>query len=259
MNDLAFDALSVRVRGRLLLDQISLTLAKGDFVALVGPNGAGKTTLVKAALGLHKPESGAVWLGGTSLSALTPRQRAARVAWLPQHALGAEPLSATDGVAAARFRFDESHAASRRAARSALERVGAQGYAERSLTELSGGERQRVRFAALIAQDAPVLLLDEPANHLDPAQQAEVYRLLGELWREGRTVLCISHDLNLLAHAGASARVRVAGLRAGRLAFETQLTDSHLPSTLGSLFGIEMVSFENGQGHTIVPRVRSAP
>ena len=259
MAELEFRELSVKLGRRTLLDQITLRIAAGEFVALVGPNGAGKTTLLRSALALRVPTSGSAQLDGRDVNALDARSRAAAVGWLPQQIRADEPVTALESVAAARFRFDESYAASRRAAASALTRVGASAYAERPLTQLSGGERQRVAFACLLAQDAEVLLFDEPANHLDPAQQLEVYRLLGELWREGRTLVCINHDVNLLHQVGNAERVRVIGLRAGRLAFDTRFADPELPAQLGALFEIDMASLD-GQGQRfIVPRPRREP
>ena len=257
MAKLEFLALSVKVRGRTLLDTLNLSIADSDFVALVGPNGAGKTTLLKCALGLRRPTSGRVCLEKTPVGELEARARAAQLAWLPQHIRAEEPLSALETVAAARFRFRESHAESRLAAERALRRVRAFEYERRPVSELSGGERQRVAFACLLAQEAGTLLFDEPANHLDPAQQLEVYGLLGELWREGRTIVCINHDVNLLNHLGEPERVRVVGLRAGRLAFEARLSDRDLPTRLGALFGVEMDSVRGGGQRYILPRARS--
>jgi len=256
MAKLEFLALSVKVRDRTLLDRVNLSVASGDFVALVGPNGAGKTTLLKCALALRRPTAGTVSLQNTAVSELDARARAAELAWLPQHIRADEPLSALETVAAARFRFRESHAQSRLAAKRALSRVGALEYESRAVSELSGGERQRVAFACLIAQEASTLLFDEPANHLDPAQQLEVYGLLGELWREGRTIVCINHDVNLLNHLGEPERVRVVGLRAGRVAFEARLSESDLPARLGALFGVEMDSVRGTEQRYILPRVR---
>ena len=253
MSALGFSELSVVSGGRTLLGPISLEVAQGDFVALLGPNGAGKTTLLKAALGLLSPTTGSVRVAGRSLRELSARARAAAIAWLPQHPRSEEPVSALEAVASARFRFGETHAAARNAAQRALQRVGASGYATRRITELSGGERQRVAFAALVAQEADILLFDEPANHLDPAQQLDAYRLLGELWREGRTVLCINHDVNLLQQLGHAERVRVLGLRAGRIAFEAPLAAADLPERLGALFGIELEALSG----FIVPRRRA--
>ena len=257
MAELEFLDLSVKLGARTLLDRLTLRVEHAEFVALIGPNGAGKTTLLKTALGLRRPTSGAVNLGGRAISALDARARAASVAWLPQHVRAEEPITALQSVAAARFRFRESHTASLRAAERALQRVSAASYAERRVTELSGGERQRVAFACALAQEARVLLCDEPANHLDPAQQLEVYRLLGELWREGRTLLCISHDVNLLHHVGDAARLRVVGLRGGRIAFEAALSDAGLPDQFAALFGIEVDSLQGHGQRFIVPRQRS--
>lgn len=230
--------------GRPLLDDVSLELLPGQLLALVGPNGAGKTSLLRAMLGLLQPASGSVRIGGKGIAELSARERAAQLAWLPQHMSITEELSAVEVVMAARFRFDEPFHAAEVAARRALARVGVAALAERSLLTLSGGERQRVALAGLVAQAAPLLLLDEPANHLDPAQQIDVYRLVGELWREGSSVVCVTHDVNLLRHLGEPERVRVAGIEAGRLRFECNLLASELPQQLGQLFGIRMRELE---------------
>jgi iron complex transport system ATP-binding protein len=257
MNELEFDDLSVKLGERTLLDRVTLRVRPGEFVALIGPNGAGKTTLLKAALGLRAPTAGSVRLARASVTELDARARAARIAWLPQHTRAEEPISSLESVAAARYRFRESHAASRRAAERALARVNASHYAERRVTELSGGERQRVAFACLVAQEADILLFDEPANHLDPAQQLDVYRLLGELWREGRSVLCINHDVNLLHQVGDAARLRVVGLRTGRLVFDQPFDAPALPEHVGDLFGVEMESVQGKDQRFIMPRSRS--
>jgi ABC-type cobalamin/Fe3+-siderophores transport system ATPase subunit len=257
MAELDFLDLTVKVGERTLLDRITLSISPGEFVALVGPNGAGKTTLLKTALALRAPSSGRVLLSKVTIAELDPRKRAGLIAWLPQQIRAEEPVTSLESVAAARFRFSETHAHSRRAAQRALARVGASEYADRRLTELSGGERQRVAFACLVAQEAEILLFDEPANHLDPAQQLEVYRLLGELWREGRTILCINHDVNLLHHVGEAERVRVVGLCAGSTIFDARLSDPDLPAQLGALFGVEMAGLAFGEQRVIVPRRRS--
>jgi len=237
---LRLQEVSVVRQQRKLLDGIELTLDPGQLLALVGPNGAGKTTLLRAVLGLVATDHGQVWLGDATVSALPTRERAARVAWLPQHSNSAEELSALEVVTAARFRFDETFGQSAHAAQAALERVGVGNVAQRALATLSGGERQRVALAGLLAQAAPVLLVDEPANHLDPAQQIDVYRLLGELWREGKSIVLVTHDINLLRHLGDAQHVRVAGISQGKLSFQSPLSAPELPQQLGALFGVQM-------------------
>ena len=253
---LQLEHVGVTRRGRTLLDDVSLTLEPGQLLALLGPNGAGKTSLLRCMLGLLAPSAGRVLLDGDTLASLPPRQRAARVAWLPQHSQAAEELSALDVVMASRFRFDEPFALTEREARSALERVSMAGVAERALGTLSGGERQRVALAGLLAQAAPILLVDEPANHLDPAQQIDVYRLLGELWREGRSVVCVTHDVNLLRHLGDAQRVRVAGVAQGRLRFEQGLDAVELPERLGQLFGVNMRAVSVDDERVLLPERR---
>jgi iron complex transport system ATP-binding protein len=254
---LSLTDVSVVRRGRSLLDRVSLTLEPGELLALLGPNGAGKTTLLRAMLALTAPDGGQVLLGDTPIHTLRPRERAARIAWLPQHsATTADDLAPVDIVASARYRFDEPFAVSEREARKALARVGVANVADRPLGTLSGGERQRVSLAGLLAQDAPVLLVDEPANHLDPAQQIDVYQLLGELWREGRSVVCVTHDVNLLRHLGAPDKVRVAGVAQGRLEFECAFNAPELPTKLGALFGVQMRPFALGDARVLVPEQR---
>jgi len=256
--ELAFVGVTVVARGRKLLDDVTLRVESGDFLALVGPNGAGKTTLLRCALGLITPSAGSVRLNGRDVSTLSPRQRASWIAWLPQHIALTEPLSARQVVAAARYRFRESHARSLEAAEHALDKAGARALSERRVTELSGGERQRVAIAALITQDTPLVLVDEPANHLDPAQQIDAYELLGELWQSGLGVLSVTHDVNLLAYAKEPARIRVAGLGAGRRRFEAGFTEPELPERLGELFGLDMRVFEIDDRRLIVARAPSA-
>src|SRR5262249_2193811 len=152
----------------------SLRLTESDFVAIVGPNGAGKTTLIRVALGVVQPSSGRVLVDGEPLSALSGRSRAAKLGWLPQRGVVLEPITALEFVAAARFRFREGYACSLAAAGRALAAAGIPAVEGSLITTLSGGELQRVLIASLLAQEAPRLLLDEPASHLDPAQQLEI-------------------------------------------------------------------------------------
>jgi iron complex transport system ATP-binding protein len=154
-------------------------------------------------------------------------------------------------VLAARYRFDETRGAARTAARAALARTGMQAFESARLTELSGGERQRIAVAGLLAQGARLLLVDEPANHLDPARQAETYRLLGSLIDDGCGVLCVTHDVNLLVHV--EKETRVLGLAEGRIRFDLGFGARELPERLAELFGVPMHVAEVAGKRLIVP------
>jgi iron complex transport system ATP-binding protein len=251
VTSLRLESVSVRVGGRTLLDAVSLELEPGRFLALVGPNGAGKTTLLRAALALVPTSAGRITVGNQPVHALSPKARAAELAWLPQQSLPTEPVPAREAVMAARFRFAEPLAATRRAAELALERVGLAERASSPLTELSGGERQRIAIAALLAQEARFLLLDEPGNHLDPAQQGETYALLGRLLDTGVGILCVTHDVNLLNHT--SGAPQIAGIRGGKLVFTRSFDAPELPAELGELFGVRMLALPANHARLIVP------
>lgn len=238
MSRLEFKSVTLAGHERPRLAGVGFELAPGECAFLIGPNGAGKSSILRLALGLERPNSGQVLLGGRPNHALTPSARAAELAWLPQQLTFEQALTALDVVAAARYRFGESHTRARARAGEWLAEVHAGELAERRVTKLSGGELQRVKLAALLAQEAPLLLLDEPANHLDPAHQLEVYRLLGVMWRRGLGILCVTHDINLLGLMPAPERIRLLGMRAGELRFDTTYADPALSNELGDLYGI---------------------
>lgn len=210
-------ALDVTVRaGRFtLLDGITLTLLPGSMTVLLGPNGAGKTTLIRTLAGIIAPAAGAVYLGDVLLRSLSRSAIARRCAYLPQQAGTAFALRVEDVVALGRYPYLGAWGALTRADYDriewALHRVGVVALRHRTLPTLSGGERQRVFLARALAQEAPVLLLDEPTAALDIGRQMELAALLAELNREGRTVLASWHDLRsavgcfpqaVLLHAG---------------------------------------------------------
>ena len=247
---IAVEGLTIEVGDNSLLSGVDLQVESGSFLSLVGPNGAGKSTLLKAMLGSGlTPRTGRVLVGDQEIAGLGGRERAARVAWLPQHSRIEEPLTALELVGAARYRFDERRATTLEAAHEALDRVGVADVAHRSVPSLSGGECQRVELACLLAQEARVLLLDEPANHLDPANQIALYGLLGDLWRGGSTLVVITHDVSLLEHVGQGPKqLRVVGLEDSRIGFDMNREDDGLPGALSDLFGVvfERVSTSGG-------------
>lgn len=246
VTDLVFDRVGLRLGARAVLEGVSLRVAAGEFVALLGPNGAGKTSLIKLGLGLALPSAGQISLGGAAPRALSPRERARRAAWLPQAERPSEPVPVIELVSSARYFAREPHREARARALAALERVGAAALADRSVHELSGGELQRCQLASVLAQGAPLVLVDEPGSHLDPRHQVAIYRLLGELWREGHGILCVTHDVNLLAHVGGDPRV--VGLLDGALTLESRWLAPGLAGELSQLYGVPLQAASGGGG-----------
>lgn len=243
-NRLQLEQVALNLGGRAIIQPLSFELRTGSFIALLGPNGSGKTSLTKLGLGLLTPTAGAATLNGQPLTSFSSRRRAAHLAWLPQRWEPSEPLPVEELIIAARYRFAEPYAVAKRRALSALERVGARMLVGCRVNEISGGELQRVLLAALVAQEAPLIFCDEPANHLDPAYQIATYRLLGELWRAGAGVLCVTHDVNLLAHVGAD--VRILGLKRGELHLDSHYQHPQLSTQLSALFDVPFAVVNDG-------------
>ncbi len=252
MTELIVERLTVSRGTRRVLDEVSLKVGERDRVAIIGPNGAGKTTLMRAILGILPAQSGEILLDSASTWQLPALERAAKVAWLPQQALAEEPITALEFVQAARFRFRESQRVARDASLLALARVGAEQWASRLVTRLSGGEQQRVALAALFAQEAGLLLADEPANHLDPAQQVSAWKLLAAA-TSNSAVIVITHDVNLVPLLGDGSRTRVVALDRGRIEFDVSANDSSLPERLCKLYGIDMLAYGSPGHRVIVP------
>ncbi len=181
----------------------TLSAKRGEFWGIIGPNGAGKTTLLRLLIGSLKPKRGSVRLQGMLLSHLTRQSIARQVAFVPQKTVAAFPFTVFEMVLMGRQPYaglsifeDASDLAT---AEQALARVGISSLKEKIFQELSGGEQQLVVLARAIAQDTPLLVLDEPVSYLDLRHQYEILSLLGGLVSEGRTVLATFHDLNAAA------------------------------------------------------------
>jgi len=202
---LGFEGISFAIDGRPILRDIDLAIAPGEIVALVGPNGAGKTTLLRIASRVLTPDEGRVLLGGREASAFSRRELARKIAVVPQDVQVAFPFRAAEVVLMGRGphlgAFGYESASDVAIARAAMERVGVAELADRSILELSGGERQMVLIARALAQEARVLLLDEPTAHLDLRHRIQVLALVREFVAEDRSALVVSHDLHLAARS----------------------------------------------------------
>jgi iron complex transport system ATP-binding protein len=182
-----------------VLRHVSFALQPGDFVGVVGPNGSGKSTLVDLVDGMLRPGTGEVLVQGRSAHRYRRREMAREVALVPQQFALDFDLSVREVVEMGDYCRAKSHQ-QEGDAESTLARLGIAGLAPRRFSELSGGEKQLVVLAQALRQQAGLLLLDEPASALDVAHQLQLFDLLRMLNRDGLTVLCILHDLNLAMH-----------------------------------------------------------
>ncbi|MGQ9681952.1 MAG: heme ABC transporter ATP-binding protein [Anaerolineae bacterium] len=188
--------------GNPVLKDVSLALQPGRLIGVIGPNGAGKTTLVRLLSGLLRPDSGRVMLDGKPLAAWSRKEIGRRLAVVPQSPQLPETFTAGEVVLLGRTPYlgllGNESAHDREVARRAMERTQCWHLAERLIGTLSGGERQRVVVARALAQEAPVLLLDEPTTHMDVNHQLGLVVLVKHLVQQYRlAALVILHDLNL--------------------------------------------------------------
>ncbi len=201
--------------GREVLRGVDLEVASGEIVGLVGPNGAGKTTLLRVASRVLQPTAGVVRYRGRALGDYSRRELARAIAVVPQETTVPFPFRAGELVVMGRTPHRPGLAFDRHddvaLARTALERLGILGLADRSVFELSGGECQLVAFARALVQDAELLLLDEPTAFLDLQHRVRVLSIVRELVSTGRSALVVSHDLNLAARVCDRLAVLVAG------------------------------------------------
>jgi len=274
-----------------VLAGIDLDVRPGELVGLLGPNGSGKTTLLRAVTGVVKPLGGSVTIGGAPAGRLSARDLARRIAVIPQDTLSSFPYTVAEIVSMGRYAhhgpFDRPTSSDAAAVRRALERAGAASLAGRAFDALSAGERQRVLLARALAQDTPLLLVDEPTAHLDIRYQVAMLELLRDLaaerppqheqsftqpetgnekpeTRDGgpgtrppRAVLAVLHDLNLASRYCT----RVALLQDGRIVADGPPEEVLTPERIRDVFRAEVeVLRVDGETHIVVGRsARPAP
>ena len=214
---ITLEDVAVELGGVPVLEDVSLSVEAGQFLALVGPNGAGKTTLLRTCNGVLSPDAGTVRVDGRAVPSLSARELGRRVATVPQETALPFEFDVEDVVAMGRTphrsRFRTADDDDREAVRAALERTRTADLADRPVTELSGGQRQRVVLARALAQATPALLLDEPTASLDVNHQVRTLSMARDLAEDGRAVVAAIHDLELAARFCD----RVALLSEGRL------------------------------------------
>lgn len=239
INDLALE-----LNGSPILCGVSFDIAQGEYVSIIGPNGAGKTTLLRCLLGMY-PYKGSAKINGTECYGHNSRALARQVSYVPQTHDIEFPLTVYDFVMMGRYPYLSALSPAQKHDEDAVERAmditGTAQFKSRTLRTLSGGERQKVYIAAALAQEASVMLLDEPATFLDWRHQSEVMTLLKKINAEcGATILAVNHDLNSAAYWSN----RIIALKDGRTLFTGTPQELIQPAPLETLFETAFVRKE---------------
>ena len=246
-------------RGDIVRD-IDLNIAQGEFACILGPNGSGKSTLVKALQGLLKDVVGEVRVDGDDLFQLTRREIARRIAFVPQAADLTFEFSVFEVVAMGRYarqgRMAGVSTSDRRVIQAVLDMVEVSHLQEKKIAHLSGGERQRVLIARALAQDTPLLCLDEPSSHLDLNYSLEVFEILERLQKEKKkTILATEHNINLVipfAH-------RIIFLKEGRVHAQgdpaSMITQDHIKDVFRADVDIRENRYSKLPEISLVPRM----
>lgn len=246
---------------RTVVADLTLAIPDGSFTVIVGPNACGKSTLLRALARMLKPRAGQVLLDGEAIGSRPSKEVARELGLLPQSPIAPDGISVADLVARGRYphqkilrqwsREDE------RAVAAAMAATKVDELSERIVDELSGGQRQRVWLAMALAQETPILLLDEPTTFLDIAHQVEVLDLCDELHREhGRTLVAVLHDLN---HACRYATHLVA-MREGAIVAEGDPSGIVSAELVEAVFGLPCRVIEDPESGTplVIPAARKA-
>ncbi|MFB9674021.1 ABC transporter ATP-binding protein [Streptosporangium vulgare] len=243
---------------RVVASDLDVTIPDGSFTVIIGPNACGKSTMLRALARMLKPRAGAVHLDGAVITSLPSKEVARRLGLLPQSSIVPDGITVADLVGRGRYphqrlmrqwsREDEVAVAA------AMESTDVTDLADRCVDELSGGQRQRVWLAMALAQETPILLLDEPTTFLDIAHQIEVLDLCADLHEQGRTMVAVLHDLNQACRYATHLIV----MRDGRIVAEGDPASIITAALVEEVFELRCEIIEDPQSGTplIVPETR---
>jgi iron complex transport system ATP-binding protein len=240
-----------------VLKGVSFRVESGHMTTLLGPNGSGKTTLFKCIAGLWRQQSGSITCNGREIGLLSVERRAKTLAVVPQEHEPPFPYSVFDAVLMGRVShvslFSSPAKEDRRRTQEAMEMVGIDHLAERSYTKISGGERQLVLIARALAQEAPLLLLDEPTSHLDFRNQIMILKKIRDIVKQRElTVLMTLHDPN---HASLFSD-RIVMLNGGTVISEGAPKDIISQQSLKALYGVDVDIVTHNGSSVICPKLQ---
>ncbi|SCB72997.1 ABC transporter ATP-binding protein [Kosakonia oryziphila] len=238
---IVLDGLSAGYQKQIIVDDITLTIPHGKMTVLVGANGSGKSTLLGAIARMLKPLGGSVLLDGKAIHQQPTKAVSRQLGILPQSPLVPEGLTVFELVSRGRFPWQsfmrQWSEEDELAVLEALHLTGTAEFAQQTVDSLSGGQRQRCWIAMALAQQTPVILLDEPTTFLDLRYQVEILELLHSLTRDhGRTVVVVLHDLNFAVNYGDT----LVFLKQGRLQGVIHEGDSCTPALIKNVFDVDV-------------------
>ena len=232
---------------RGILQDIELTLSEKSFTVVIGRNGAGKSSLFRCISGWHSDFKGEITLRGKALKTIQPLEKAETIAYLPQRLQLSEKVLVSEWLSLARYRFQEPKYISTQQVKTCLSNYRLSHLEHRRWPELSGGEAQRISLLSLRLQESTVWMLDEPANHLDPNVQQQVYNDIVSAWRESRSILMSTHNINLVLQSLPSSElkhVQIIGMENGRIQFTCSAADPDLATHVGELYNLNCIEHE---------------
>ncbi|MCH1884401.1 ABC transporter ATP-binding protein [Agrococcus sp. ARC_14] len=257
---LGAEAASIGYGERHVIEALDVVIPDGSFTVIIGPNACGKSTLLRALARLLPPSSGRIVLDGEDIRSRPTREVAREIGLLPQTAMAPEGITVVDLVSRGRYPHQgllrQWSEEDERAVRSALRATNTQDYATRRVDELSGGQRQRAWIAMVLAQETPIVLLDEPTTFLDIAHQIELLELCTRLHAEGRTLVAVLHDINQAARYAT----HLIAMRDGAIVAQGTPAEVITAERVHSVFGVRSRVLDDPETHTpmIVPLASGA-
>lgn len=254
-SSLRAEDVTIQYDNRVISRNLSIEIPDHSFTVIIGPNACGKSTLLRTLSNLLKPSAGHVLLDGKKITKYKSKEVAKRLGLLPQASTAPDGITVANLVAHGRYPYQnliqQWTEADEEAVLKAMELTNTSDLANRYVDELSGGQRQRVWIAMLLAQQTPLLLLDEPTTYLDIAHQIELLELFKDLNEQGNTLVAVLHDLN---HAARYATHLIA-MRAGEVIAQGNPSDIVTEELIEKVFGLQCKVIDDPVTHTplIVP------
>jgi len=247
---LRIDRLSVSLAGRAIIEDVSVSLDGGQFVAVIGPNGSGKTTFLRALAG-QMTITGTIAINGTTIERLSLPQKAKALSYLPQDMRQPIwPVPVRDIVALGLMPFDAQAAGDDPAVERQLQDFDLVALAERGVDRISGGERMRALLARAMVGPQPIVLLDEPLNSLDPAHQLRVMALFRQRAESGALVIAVIHDIDFAVRYAT----RLLAFKDGRLVADGPPQDLLKTDQLSDIFGVAVAQVQTLDGPILALR-----